>query len=567
MVYGWGDTSFLKATGFSIFFHLMLTLLFLFPSLFNKPVDEIDELKAFTQALIEMKKENPNKLSIFDFNDADGMEKSFMLLGDVAISGTHLNEKEKIKLYKDMFAAYIQIKESTPYSQIDMIISKDDILGVLKKKGASRLGGKLFPSFPYSHSSNESLRLLPERKIEKLAILEDQPEMKKDYVKRGNKVKITTREGNSLVPADYFFRNCPYEGMLAMGADLFSFQTGFWPLDLTEKTINQEGGAQLSNSENPEHPFRVFLLRKNDFSKIEEEEKFLSLEKENKPAFSYNKNKHIDSILDEIMQYPEPEQFERFEQDYLYKYDLDDPNLAKLTREFFYRNLGIIIFPISDKSEAFDQIEELFFNKTLNRRIYDFWKSHPDSVTGDEILFYLASQYGFEKRVLESLIKAYPSAKKFIGEKYFKLELYKEKSKCFVIKDIYEALLDAMAQKKIESVEGLLEMYSQEQHKIYEQLVAKGGEIKNRGLYTRGCLYWEEGKFDKAVEQWNMVGITFSSRAFEEIKEIIARGIDFPEKQVLISDVLDYYAHKGIKEYLARLEKYKKWSQREKILF
>ncbi len=153
---------------------------------------------------------------------------------------------------------------------------------------------------------------------------------------------------------------------------------------------------------------------------LNEKEKSHFLEAKDKPAFPYNKNGPIDSILDELMQYSEPEQFERFSQEYLSKYDLDDHNLAELTREFFYRNLGSVFFPISDKAEAFDQMEELFFNKIINKKIYDFWKLHPTSGGGDEILFYLASQIGFEKRALDSLVRAYPSAKKFIAEKYFR---------------------------------------------------------------------------------------------------------------------------------------------------
>lgn len=561
------DSSFFKAAGFSLFFHLMLPLLLLFPSLFNKPDNQIDELKAFTRALIEMKKENPDNLKLFDFNDADSIEKSFMQLVDVEISGIHLNEKEKIKLYKDMFAAYIQIKESTLNNQIETAVSKDEILEVLRKNGASRLGGKLFPSFPYnSHDSTEHFRLLPESKTNKLAILKKQPEMKKNYVKRGNKVKINKQEGNSLVPADYFFRDCPYEAILAQGADLFSFHSGFWTFDLTGKTMDQKGVTQLSKRDKPEQQFRVFLLWKSDFLKINDEEKFLSLKNVDKPLFFYNKNESIDSILDELMQFPEPEQFERFRQKYLKKYNLDDQNLAELTREFFYRNLGSVFFPISDKAEAFDQIEELYFNKALNQRIYDFWKSDPDGRVGDEMMFYMATQIAFEKRVLRSLIRAYPSAKKFVHARYFKLEIYEEKAKCFVIKEIYKALMDAMAERKVESTEDLLRMYSQEQHKIYAELIAKGGEIMNRGLYAQGCLYWEDGRYDEAVQHWCKIDENFSSRAFQEIKKNIT-GENNPNKiRIMINDILDYYAHIGEAEYLARLEKYKKWSLREKIL-
>jgi hypothetical protein len=490
-----------------------------------------------------------------------------MQLGAVEISGTHLNEQKKIKLYKDMFAAYIQIKESTQHNQIDLIISKDEILRVLKKDGASRLGGKLFPSFSYTHDLTENLKLLPESKTNKLDFLNDQPEMKKEYVKRGNKVKVNTQKGISFVPSDYFFRNCPYEELLAQGADLFSFRLGFWPLDLMGKTNDQEGGSQFTSRNNSEHLLRVFLLRKNDFSKIKEKEKILSLKKGDKPVFFLTVNESIDFILDELMMYPEPDQFERFTQEYLTKYDLDDQNLTELTQEFFYRNLGSIFVPISDKAEAFDQIEELFFNKAINKKIYDFWKLHPASRVGDEILFYLAAQIGFEKRALESLVRAYPSAKKFTSEKYFKLELYEEKAKCFVIKDIYEALMDAMAEKKIDSAEDLFEMYSQEQHKIYARLVAKGGEIKNRGLYAQGCLYWEDGRYDEAVQQWREIDKYFSSQAFQKIKKNITGENDSIKNRILINEILDYYAHKGEKNYLARLEKYKKWSLREKILF
>ena len=560
------DSSFLKSAGFSLFFHFLLTLLFLFPSLFNRPVDEIDELKIFTQALIEMKKENPNNPSLFEFNDPSNIEKSFMLLGDVEISGIHLNEKEKIKLYKDMFAAYLQLKETIRFSQIDPMVSKNKILRILKEEGATRLGGKLFPSFPYSHGLDENLKLLPESKTNKLAVLKKQPAMKKSYVKRRNKVKINKREWNSLVPADYFFRNCPYEAILAQGADLFSFQSGFWSFVLTGENEDQNGRTHLSSRNKPEQPLWVFLLRKSDFSKIKDEGKFLSLKKEDKPAFFYNKNESIDSILDELMQYPEPEQFERFSQEYLTKYNLDDQNLADLTREFFYRNLGSVFFTISDKSEAFDQIEELFFNKVINKNIYDFWKLNPDSRVGSEVLFYLASQYGFEGKALGCLVKAYPTAKKFTAEKYFKLELYEEKAKCFVIEDIYEAVMDAMDKKEFQSIEELLEMYTKKQHEIYDRLSDKGGEIKNRGLFAKGCLYWEEMKIEKAMQQWSKIDENFSSRAFQEIKKVLIGLNDLDTKQILINRILDNYAHKGEEEYLARLEKYKKWSVREKIL-
>jgi hypothetical protein len=223
----------------------------------------------------------------------------------------------------------------------------------------------------------------------------------------------------------------------------------------------------------------------------------------------------LNRILDDLMALKESEQLDAFKRQYLDLYDLDQEDLAKLTREFLFSNMNNIFFVADRFSSAFDFIEEIYYKRPVCDLFASYASRFPRTRTGSEIMFYLASFFDFERRALENLFRSQRDAKAIIDGDREGPAIYQPTMKALVLNQIYMDIHQLAAERNL-SLESLLYQYVRREEEIYQTLGELGGEIRNRALYARGRLLWDEGKFDMALRTWKQVDSVFplSSMAF-----------------------------------------------------
>jgi len=486
------------------------------------------------------------------------------LLKGFDISGYNLSEDEKIQLYKKLIASYAQLKDRGKKDEVPREITREDILGFLRHKGGFNLesGKKIIPSVPTRGKQNTKLNVLPKPTIKDLQSLQRFPSEDMDYlVSRGN-VRINSPTGLKIVPSQYFFRNSPFEQILAQGVHLFYIVEGF-PV-IAEKTPADIHYVDTSSEnlfqERAGGGFQVILLSRvsassdHMLSKVQEDREELEI--------TTTFEEHFNRFCDEFLVLLEEQQFLYFREKYLEKYDLNNEKLAYLTRKFIHRNLNNIIIPVSEISSAFDYLEELYFNKPLEHQFFKFWRDYPDTNVGAQVLLTLASHYDFERRAIGYLYEAYDEAKSYLTRKYKVSEVYNKKTKCYVIKKVYEQLDREIKNRGYASVDEVSQKYLEKQLELYDMVIEIGGEPGNHGLYDLGCLYWDLGFRDMAIETWVQIDDSYKSEALDSIKETLAWLDDTEKAYPLIDDILNWYATKGVGQRLKRLLDLGKWKAR-----
>lgn len=552
-------SSFSLAVYLSIFLHTSIFVLFCFTALPSSSVSTsaLSTQRAISQAI----KEDTDLI----LNKSKGMAD---LLKEFDISGYNLSENEKKQLYKKLIASLTQIEDGKKRDENFQEITREDLLDFLHQKGGFGLasGKKIIPSVSAKGMQKTKLNVLPKPAIKELQILQKFPSKDLDYyVTRGN-VWVRSPAGTKIVPSQYFFRKSPYEQILAHGASLFYIVEGFPVLQekpspkihyvetATDSLFQEKAGGRfqvvmLSGLSNPSDQM---------FSKTQEERKKLELS----PTFK----EHFDAFCDDFLTLPEEQQFLYFRTNYLEKYDLNSVDLASLTRRFFYRNLNNIIIPISEISSAFDYLEELYFNKPLENQFIKFWREFPETHLGAQILLTLASHYDFEKRAIQYLFRAYDEAKKYLRQKYRVSEVFNKKTKCYVIQRIFERLNKEVQERGYTSADEVTQKYVEEQIKIYDIVIAMGGESRNHGLYDLGCLYWDLNLRDVAIDTWAQIDDSFESAALDSIRDALTWLDNEQNAYPLIDNILNWYATKGVDNRLKRLLDLGKWKARGDVL-
>jgi protein-tyrosine-phosphatase len=131
---------------------------------------------------------------------------------------------------------------------------------------------------------------------------------------------------------------------------------------------------------------------------------------------------------------------------------------------------------------------------------------------------------------------------------------------------MYKKFERIMRERGFSSVEEIARKYVEEQIKIYDIVIAMGGEPRNHGLYDLACLYWDLDFRDLAVETWAQIDDSYRSDALDSIKEAIS-WLDDPQKAyTLIDNILNYYATIGVGTRLKRLLDLGKWKARGNAL-
>jgi hypothetical protein len=113
-----------------------------------------------------------------------------------------------------------------------------------------------------------------------------------------------------------------------------------------------------------------------------------------------------------------------------------------------------------------------------------------------------------------------------------------------------------------ESLDEMFAKYTFEQTRIYNLLIERGGEAKNRGLYMLGCLFWDEGDYEGALQTWRRIDRDYSTKILREIRVIMTNFPETDKAISLIDDIFDWQSSRSSKNLLERLLKYHRWQKR-----
>lgn len=492
-----------------------------------------------------------------------------------SIDKLKLPDKEKAALLDKLLKSWIDFYgDKNPEGGI---ISPEDLFDFWRQQPFFDFdsGDTVVPVLPPFESEELKLFFLPKEKKDLLREFKSKGELnRQDVVIYRNRVIIHTPGGQVAIPEEYFFRQCPYEQLLACGAGLFYITEGFPSLEAQddiessrEKKLSEvEGRAEETLSKKKD--FQVMLIpgqNKRDGSPpIELNPEDAS---HRPPLRIYQTDpERVTQILDSLMGFSEGMQFKFFKEKYLDVYHPEQGDLPRFTREFISCNLSNIIIAYNPIAGAFGFIEQLFFSKHLDFAFLEYWQSHPYTKTGWEALFYIASHLNFEKRGIAYLYNAYEDAKRALNRWGFENDVHQKKAKAYIIKEVYQELISTLKRKDYHSIEEVLNWYTQKEIELYQFIAAHGREVKDRALFSLGLLFWEEGEEKKAFDIWQGMSSDYSSEAFQDIKEILNYAVPMAKKVEMINGVLNWERNHSSEKQLERLIKFHRWKVRVRTL-
>jgi tetratricopeptide (TPR) repeat protein len=121
-----------------------------------------------------------------------------------------------------------------------------------------------------------------------------------------------------------------------------------------------------------------------------------------------------------------------------------------------------------------------------------------------------------------------------------------------------------LREKGYDNLEQAIGRYRDEQIGIYEMVIDRGGELRNRALFALGRLYWGEGNYDLALKKWDAIGSGYSSKFYQDVRIIKNTTKDRNELIRKVDGLFDWETYKESSQLLERLLKYHKWKKREK---
>ncbi|HOT69525.1 MAG TPA: hypothetical protein PLW30_07630 [Candidatus Saccharicenans sp.] len=482
---------------------------------------------------------------------------------NILIMDDRMTEKEKVEVYKNLLENFI--KQGGGVSVAEKAGQKERQPGSKEESFEIHSGERVFLSPSPSGSGRSELYILGQEEVRELERLEKAGALKNPPGYGVGRI-IDLKVGDRMmeVPAQYYFRSCPYEQILAKGALNFSIIKGFPTFifppaedEQAKETLEQASGQaeQLF----PQGPLRVFYYGEAEFQEQKAEE---TGQKKREPVHFDLAAHKWSEILDGLMAYPEEVQFSIFEKDYLNKYDWDNPDLAAFTRNFINSNLNGVIFIEDEFTAAFDALEELFYKKPIFERMTVLIESHPPSTVRDELLFCLASSLDMERRVIKNLARVYPQAKDIYLKKASLDYVFNSLPKAFVLKQVYEDLKENLSRKGFSSLDEALEKYEEGELKIYEDLTGKGGQTRARALYAIGLALWEKGEKEKALETWRKIERSYASLSIKNLLDIINQTPPAKLDEEIEAEI-SYQSNRNSKYLYRRLIQFNKWARRQ----
>jgi hypothetical protein len=376
-------------------------------------------------------------------------------------------------------------------------------------------------------------------------------------------VRLFSEEGRILnVPGEYFYRDSPYREIAAAGAGLFYVVKGF--PDIPSPRQDRAGGGNAREDlrtevapEGPSPAFAVFLVPSGG------PRHQAPAPTAARPALAVPE-KDIGRILDGLMALPVTEQVRTFNRDYLQAYDPDNPDLARLTGEFIYRNLGMVFVQIGDPlSRGFDLLEEVFYDNLSLDALVPYALKYPGSRTGAEILLALAASYEFERRAIIALDGSLDAAKKVLADPAERrFYVHNKDVKAYVLREIYRDLTAELLGRDYPALEPVLQRYRDEQLRIYDLLTGLGGEIKCRALYALGRYHWDEGRTELAMETWKGTDPAFADETLTRIRGAIIERRRPLDAVPRIDEILGRETAGAKSLLLERIAKFHKWDRR-----
>jgi hypothetical protein len=384
---------------------------------------------------------------------------------------------------------------------------------------------------------------------------------------RAAEVGLLNEEGWLLnVPGEYFYRDSPYLEIAAAGAGLFFIIKGFPELP----------AAGAGDGPGRAHPAKVPAAPRETGSPVPPSPAFsvvlvargVPRDQASGPAAARPRltltKREIDRVLDGLMALPLADQVRAFHRDYLESYDPDSPDLARLTGEFLYRNLGMIFVRAGGPlARGFDLLEEVYYDNLSFDALVPYALEHRRSRTGAEILLGLAASYEFERRAIVALDGAFDAAKTVLAdpseERFF---VHNKSAKAYVVREVYRDLVAELHGRGYPTLETVLQKYRDEQLGIYDLLIGMGGEAKCRALYALGRLYWDEGQTKLAMEIWKATDPAFADETLTWIRGVIIEGRRLTDRVASIDDILGRRAAGERSVQLARIAKFHKWDRR-----
>ncbi len=488
------------------------------------------------------------------------------LLKKIKIQDSSLKKDDISQLTNNLVESLIALQKGHVSLEPSEADSREDQIFNEIEETELDSGTKLFKAPPAPGKNEIKFNVLEKDKLEAFNKLSDRiTAAKEDFIYSGQRVRINILGGGfRIVPEGYFFRDSPYEELLAMGADLFYVVTGFPSIykkfEQTKK--NKEGKNTAGNSFLDIIKLGVFLVEKVSQSMVASESDTATQKSESKKTL-FDERK-IGRILDDLMTLPELEQLKKFQTDYLDRDEIENQSLIKLTQEFTRNNLSTIMFDINDITSAFDYIEEIYFNKALDHSFYEIWLKTPTSRVGVEFLLCIADHIRFEKNGLYYLQKAYKEAKNFLSHKYFQTEMFNKRQKCFVIKEVYENLVRKLPALGFNSIEQVWAHYQDVERGVYTLLLDLGPEAKNIGLYELGMYDWENEQYLEALKHWKNIENSYSTNSLQDIRRVISQNLELNQTILGINSSLNWYSESRQSAFIARLTQYGKWQNRYK---
>lgn len=555
-----------KAVLISLFFHLTLGLVLFLSSVFSS----------------DLAKSTNQEMSLFDVivqskqtgSLPQGMSEEILtqikeyedILSRIKIQDSSMKKDDISQLTNSLVESLIALQKGYVSLEPSEADSREEQIFNEIKETELDSGTKLFKAPPVPGKNEIKFNVLEKDKLEAFNKLSDRiTAAKEDFIYSGQRVRINILGGGfRIVPEGYFFRDSPYEELLALGADLFYVVTGF-PSIYKKFEQTKKIGEDINTTEYgflDVKKLGVFLVEKVSQSMVASESDTATQKPEFKKTL-FDERK-MDRILDDLMTLPELEQLEKFQTDYLDRDEIENQSLIKLTQEFTRNNLNTIMFDISDITSAFDYIEEIYFNKALDHFFYKIWLKTPSSRVGVEFLLCIADHIRFEKNGLYFLHKAYKEANDFLSHKYHQTEMFNKIQKCFVIKDIYENLVKKLPALGFNSIQQVLAYYQDVERGVYTLLLDLGGEAKNIGLYELGRFAWKNELYLEALEHWENIENSYSTKSLQEIRRVISQNLELNQTVLFINSSLNRYGERGQSAFIARLTQYGKWQNRYK---
>ena len=559
-------SSFSLAVYLSLAWHFLILMAFVIPSFFWGGEGSENNLNALTQAVMEISGQLPSDFQWENMLTGEPDLKILEEFNKMKISGLDMSKDEKVRLFKEMLNAYIELQDE---SLEEDAAGQPDLKSVIDRMSEkteldSSWKFKAFPSRTVPNKSDADWNFLTRKQSDKLAEYKQKDTNEKNYYLDGNQVRTVVAGKNVYVPEAFFFREPPYEEIMAEGAGLFYIVSGFPLIDDgfgTEEIASQK--QDLPGKELEDKDFQVSLVDASltEVGKLS----FQKLEGADGLKVFKGSEQKINQILDALMVYPEEEQLSFFRRDYLEKYDLDKGDLAWLTKEFIQNNLSNVIVIANKISAAFGYIEEIYFNKPLDYHFLEFWRLCADTQVGTEFLLYIASHYDFERRALQYLFKANYEAKVLLRMENIQAEILDTKPKCYVITEVYKDLMQELYERGYNSEMEAVDKYQEEEEKIYRILIRKEGRVRNIGRYALGCLYWDNGQHDLALEEWQQIDADYSAnKPLQDIREILKKFVTKERRLSQINYTLSFYSGRGTRALLDRLLQYGRWEKRQK---